>query len=269
MATESRPRVSAYGVVALSCVAGSGGLLLFGLFLALGPPGLVDLGLGTAPALAVDALLSALFFAQHSGMVRRGWQRRLSALVPPAYLPAMYGAASGIVLLAVVGLWQEVGQPVVAVPAWGRWAIRLLWLGGAGIMLWSWRALGELDALGLQLIHGWPGERRATAAAFRVTGPYRWVRHPMYMATLLFLWGYPNPTPDRLLLNALWSLWVIAATRLEERDLAADLGDQYRIYQRRVPMLIPHRRPVTDGELPGGGGPGPRTGQPQGTTWKP
>lgn len=53
------------------------------------------------------------------------------------------------------------------------------------------------------------------------------------------IWSYPDLTLDRLLLNVSFTVWVIAATRLEERKLVATFGEEYRNYQRKVPMLIP------------------------------
>jgi protein-S-isoprenylcysteine O-methyltransferase Ste14 len=44
-----------------------------------------------------------------------------------------------------------------------------------------------------------------------------------------------------LLLNLLFTVWVIVATLLEERDLVAGYGEAYHSYQRKVPMLIPWR----------------------------
>ena len=57
------------------------------------------------------------------------------------------------------------------------------------------------------------------------------------------IWCYPDLTADRLLFNVLWSAWIVAGTLMEERDLAVTLGDRYREYQSRVPMLIPWRVP--------------------------
>ena len=77
-----------------------------------------------------------------------------------------------------------------------------------------------------------------------VRGPYRWVRHPLYSATLLMIWSYPVLTADRLLFNVLFTIWILVGTMLEERDLVADYGEDYQNYQRRVPMLIPYRKPI-------------------------
>jgi len=76
-----------------------------------------------------------------------------------------------------------------------------------------------------------------------VQGAYRWVRHPLYYVVLLMIWSYPVLTVDRLLFNVLWTTWIVIGARLEERDLAAEFGDDYREYQRNVPMLLPTRIP--------------------------
>jgi protein-S-isoprenylcysteine O-methyltransferase Ste14 len=51
--------------------------------------------------------------------------------------------------------------------------------------------------------------------------------------------------PPGAALSILWSAWIVLGTVLEERDLVADVGDAYREYQRRVPMLVPWRGPVS------------------------
>jgi protein-S-isoprenylcysteine O-methyltransferase Ste14 len=76
-----------------------------------------------------------------------------------------------------------------------------------------------------------------------VQGAYRWVRHPLYLVVLLMIWSYPVLTVDRLLFNLLWTIWIVVGAVLEERDLVADFGDDYREYQRKVPMLVPTRIP--------------------------
>lgn len=59
---------------------------------------------------------------------------------------------------------------------------------------------------------------------------------------LLPFWSYPALQADRLLINLLWTVWIIIGAFLEERDLFAEFGETYREYQRQVPMLIPWRR---------------------------
>ena len=41
----------------------------------------------------------------------------------------------------------------------------------------------------------------AEARVLVTTGPYRWVRHPLYFSILVLIWFCPDLTLDRLLLN--------------------------------------------------------------------
>jgi len=79
---------------------------------------------------------------------------------------------------------------------------------------------------------------------FTVRGPYRWVRHPLYVFVIVLIWSSPDLTMDRLLFNVLWTIWIVVGAFFEERDLVADFGGEYIEYQQRVPMLIPYKRPV-------------------------
>jgi protein-S-isoprenylcysteine O-methyltransferase Ste14 len=73
-------------------------------------------------------------------------------------------------------------------------------------------------------------------------GPYRYVRHPLYLFMLLLIWSAPRLSTDQLLFDVLWTAWIVVGTKLEERDLLADFGQTYRQYQKSVPMLIPSLR---------------------------
>ena len=61
----------------------------------------------------------------------------------------------------------------------------------------------------------------------------------MCFFTLVIIWCSPDVTADRLLFNVLFTAWIVLGTLLEERDLAAEFGETYSDYQRKVPMLIP------------------------------
>ncbi len=90
----------------------------------------------------------------------------------------------------------------------------------------------------------------------RVTreGPYRWVRHPFYLANLLLEGGL-------LLFAGAWFLvppYLLAALfayraaiREEEADLGAVHGETWREYAGRVPAILPFRSPSPRGDGPG------------------
>jgi protein-S-isoprenylcysteine O-methyltransferase Ste14 len=75
--------------------------------------------------------------------------------------------------------------------------------------------------------------------AFRVTYFYKFVRHPLYFGMLLGFWSTPQMTLGHAIFAICMSAYILIGVRFEERDLETFLGDDYRRYKRRVPMLIP------------------------------
>ncbi len=84
---------------------------------------------------------------------------------------------------------------------------------------------------------------------FVQSGPFRFVRHPVYFSMILELAAFG------LICSAWWALLavpfafipvLIMRLRLEEPALIEQFGDAYREYQRRVPMLIPYKWPATN-----------------------
>jgi protein-S-isoprenylcysteine O-methyltransferase Ste14 len=225
-------------LLVLAPMAAGGALLFFlGGFL-----GLVDLHLDDGPALAWDAALSFAFFAQHSGMVRRRVQARLARYIPERDVRALYAVASGVILAAVVVLWQGTAWRFFEVTRPMRWAGLGLFAVGVAGFVWGVRSLGHFDPFGIRAIRAHLDGKPLAPEAVVVRGAYRWVRHPLYLFTLLIIWSRADPTADRLLLGVLWTAWIVVGTLWEERDLTLALGDAYTAYQRRVPMLLPFRR---------------------------
>lgn len=244
-------RPAALALVAAAYGLGGGGMLAWLGFLLLGPPALLDPGLSTLAVLLWDALLCLLFFVQHSIMVRRRFRLWLVRNMRADFHGAFYASAAGTCLLILVGLWQPgpiLGQP----PAWIRWAMIVLFLAAGMGGWWGSRSLGDFDALGvgpaLRSARGRPARMPET---FVVRGPYRWVRHPLYLFSLIIIWCGPVFTLDRLLHNGLWTVWIVIGAAMEERDLVACFGDAYRTYRRRVPMLLPRSlRPRVPADSP-------------------
>ena len=72
-----------------------------------------------------------------------------------------------------------------------------------------------------------------------LTGLYRWVRHPIYTAGLLFIWLIPVMTINLLALNIGLTIYFIIGALFEERKLVREFGEAYIQYRKVTPMLIP------------------------------
>ena len=68
---------------------------------------------------------------------------------------------------------------------------------------------------------------------------YRWVRHPLYSAGLLFIWLTPVMSQNSLVVFISITIYIIVGAFFEERKLVREFGAAYEAYRRETPMLIP------------------------------
>lgn len=240
---QNASRVVPYILLVLAYILGCASLVLFGLFLWRGPFPVANLNLTTPQIMWFDSLLAIAFFLQHSGMIRRSFRAKLAPLVPEQYQPAFYTIVSGLVLLLVRLFWQPTHLGLLILRGPLRWLVRAAFLAAPAAMVWGSRSLKYFDPLGTRSLLAHLRGQPALEVPFTISGAYRWVRHPLYTSCLLMVWASPDVTADRLLFNVVWSVWMVVATKLEERDLIADFGEVYREYQRSVPMLLPRSLP--------------------------
>jgi methanethiol S-methyltransferase len=199
-------------------------------------------GMSEARIFIIDACLSLLFFVQHSTMARSSFQRRLSEYVHKDLHGAVYTICTGIPLLAASILWEK--SAIVLIPIHGayRYIMHFIFFIGFAGFHWGVKSLGTFDIFGIGAIQRrLKGEQPPPTVPFTIRGPYRIVRHPLYLATLLMIWSCPDLTTDRLLYNIIWSIWIIIGTVLEEKELRNAFGEDYTRYQKEVPMLVPWR----------------------------
>ena len=107
---------------------------------------------------------------------------------------------------------------------------------GAVVVVWCQRELGVQWSLTARLVEG----HRLVAS-----GPYAWVRHPIYAAMIPMLAATAVAFSSPRVLLVTLVLYVIG-TRIriasEERLMASAFGDEWSAYRRRVPALIPSLR---------------------------
>ena len=135
-------------------------------------------------------------------------------------------------MIAYALLWQ--GPFWIRAPGAARMALAVVFLILAALLSWTaTRALGRhlrFDA--------------AIAPDHELvrSGPYRWLRHPIYSSMFAILLGTGFMITSWLLLVPA-VLILIAGTeirvRVEDRLLAARFGDAFRHYQRSVSAYIP------------------------------
>lgn len=184
-------------------------------------PSSIDSGVQTVrgEAVVTNLALLSLFGLQHSGMARRFVRERFGR---PSYL-----LATALVLFVLFAKWEPL--PEILWHASGKVFAALRCVQAVGLLLIGW----AVSVTGARAFFGLSGE-----PSFQVRGPYRWVRHPMMTGTLAVLWAHPEMTEGRLLFNTFLTVYVLIATRWEERDLAARYGPSYSAYRDATPALF-------------------------------
>ncbi|MFD4429234.1 methanethiol S-methyltransferase [Nocardia sp. NPDC058497] len=222
-------------------------------------PRTVDAGVTASigEAVLVNAALLGLFAVQHSVMARPAFKRWWTRLVPATIERSTYVLLASLALFLLYWQWRTMPDIVWDVQATaGRvvlWA--LFWIGWA-IVLASTFMINHWDLFGLRQVYlAWRGEPY-TDLPFRTSMFYRVVRHPIMVGFIIAFWATPTMTAGHLLFAIATTAYILIAVRLEEHDLTAALGDQYRDYRRRVPGMLPwphhhdaaptvgHHRPV-------------------------
>jgi protein-S-isoprenylcysteine O-methyltransferase Ste14 len=81
-------------------------------------------------------------------------------------------------------------------------------------------------------------EERNPSEKIKKNGLLGIVRHPMYLALIIILWCQIFTLSD-IIVNTILTIYILIATRLEEKKLVLEFGDTYLKYQQEVPMFIP------------------------------
>lgn len=84
-------------------------------------------------------------------------------------------------------------------------------------------------------------DKAAVTPTLQQSGLHKYVRHPLYFGTLLFVWGLflLFPLLSNLIAASSLTVYVFIGIQLEEQKLFLEYGEEYEQYSKRVPKLIP------------------------------
>lgn len=195
---------------------------------------LVSLSSGPATACFVNLGLLLIFGVQHSVMARQSFKDWSAQWVHPALERSVFVAASGLVSLLIVGLWQPVMG--AAWQAEGFTAVAL-WMGfcfGWIFLLAATFAINHWDLFGLRQAWLHFKNKPYSRLPFVENWMYRVSRHPIVLGALIGFWSVPTMTNAQLYLAVGMTFYSLIGLYFEERDLIRDWGVRYMDYCRRV-----------------------------------
>jgi protein-S-isoprenylcysteine O-methyltransferase Ste14 len=183
-------------------------------------------------------VLWVLFGILHSLLAANWWKRLMQQQLGLSYKYysfsySIFAAVTLIVILVYQGYLQS--QLVYAAPVWVKLLLCIPLVAGLVIM----GALIRKYFFSLSGISVFYKEQ--PSGELELGGLNRFVRHPLYFGTLLFLWSFffIYPYVKNLLACLVITLYTVWGARLEEKKLAAQFGEKYVAYKKRVPMLLP------------------------------
>jgi protein-S-isoprenylcysteine O-methyltransferase Ste14 len=152
----------------------------------------------------------------------------------------LYNGVAAITLLPVLVLVVILPDRVLyQIPAPWSWLTVIL----QGIALWGMaRSMGRSGTgrfLGIDQALGMDTAEHTEALV--VDGLYHWVRHPIYMFSLIFIWLMPRMSMNILGLNVGLTIYLFIGTWFEERKLEEAFGETYKHYKNVTPMFFPIR----------------------------
>jgi protein-S-isoprenylcysteine O-methyltransferase Ste14 len=177
----------------------------------------------------------ALFGFLHSITAGAGPRRGLGRLFGPGHRLA-YNALALIEISAVMRVGERLGNggaafkqsSAVIVLRWTMLGLGLV-VGISGLRAYR---LGPFVGLA-QLGGEGDGEQPLV-----IDGLHHYMRHPLYTAALLLLWG--RVSSELSLATAIWgSLYLLIGSSFEERRLVARYGGTYASYRDVTPRFIP------------------------------
>jgi len=192
-------------------------------------------------ALLINALLLGIFAIQHSVMARPWFKEIWTKLVPKTVERSTYVLFSSLALLLLFWLWQPMGGVVWSVEnPIAQVAIYTIYATGLLTVLVTTFLINHFDLFGLRQVWLQLIGRPYKSLGFVTPGPYRYIRHPLYVGWLLSFWATPTMTAAHLVFALATSAYIFVAIQFEERDLAR-AHREYAEYRERVPMILPIR----------------------------
>lgn len=168
---------------------------------------------------------------KHLGVnVSRRWYRLFFVLIVSLTL---------LPVLALLVLLPD--DRLYAIPVPWVWLTIFLQLAALAALVVGVMQTGALSFIGIRqwadkdvIVHGPRPEKLI------ITGLYRWVRHPLYTATLLLIWLMPVMSWNLLAANLGFTIYIlVGAYFFEEPKLVTQFGEAYVQYRRKTPMIIP------------------------------
>lgn len=191
-------------------------------------------------AVLINVAILALFGVTHTVMARPWFKEKWTRIVPKAAERSTYVLVASLILILLFREWRPMPDAVwsVANPTWAM-VLTGIYLAGYGIVLISTFLINHFELFGLS--HVLANLQKKPPPRYKFVSPlfYKVIRHPLYFGWLVAFWVTPEMSVGHLLFALILTAQILISIPYEEADIEGYLGEPYRQYKNRVPMLIP------------------------------
>jgi methanethiol S-methyltransferase len=192
-----------------------------------------------ASAVIWDVALFSAFAAHHSVFAREPVRRRLARTVPHLER-SVYVWVASLLFIVVCWLWQPVAGVVWELDGPARVAAVVVRVGGIVFSVYSASLIDAFELAGIRQLNAQRPTTNSQGEEFKTTGPYGWVRHPIYLGWFLIVFAVGTMTMTRFVFAVVSCVYILVAIPFEERSMKASSQGAYERYMKRVPRkLIP------------------------------
>ena len=184
---------------------------------------------------AYDLVLYGAYMSVHLVMTRPAWKRWLTGRAEGTPVERrVYITVAVVGWLAVYALHRPLPGPAFVSPAWVQY------LGLCGVLLGFFSFLEGATFAATAGLLGVPGATMGYShgdeTPLMTEGSYASVRHPMYRGFLMMLAAslLVHPNAAQLFWAVMIALTFVAFVPVEEAQLIAQRGEQYRLYMERT-----------------------------------
>ena len=191
-------------------------------------------------SIIINLVLMTIFAMQHSVMARPQFKMWWTTIVPKSVERSTYVLLASLALALVFWQWRpipavvwEVKEPTIAA------SLVYLGLFGWVLVFISTFMINHFELFGLHQVANNLAGKPMPPVKFKTPMLYNVVRHPIYLGFIIFVWATPVMTAGHLLFASVVTAYIFVGIALEEHDLIAVFGDEYRRYRQRVAMIVP------------------------------
>jgi methanethiol S-methyltransferase len=187
-----------------------------------------DEGGGSIAALTWNVTLFTLFALHHSVFARQPVRQWIAHIAPSELERSLYVWIASVLFIAVCAWWRPIGGTAWQANQTLTWVLRAAQAAAIWLILRSAVILDVWELAGIR-----PPATLAPSE-FKTTGPYGWVRHPIYTGWFVFVWAASPMTLTRLSFAAASCAYLLLAMPLEERSMRGVSRGAYDRYMAKV-----------------------------------